>query len=75
MHGVAGLVGAGCGVSVLAASVEHVKLPEVVYRPLADRTLTTSMALAFPAHHRSPAVDAFVATALRIFNGAGRSRR
>lgn len=63
IHAVAGLVGAGCGVSVLAASVAHVRLPEVAYRPLADEGLSTSMALAYPAHHRSPAIAAFLATA------------
>jgi DNA-binding transcriptional LysR family regulator len=63
IHAIAGLVGAGCGVSILAASVQHVRLPLVVYRPLAGSGLTTAMALAFPTEHRSSAIDAFLAVA------------
>ncbi len=66
-HAVAGLVGAGCGVSILAASIEHVRLPHVVYRPLMDAAFTSPMGLAVPAHHRSPALAAFVNTASAIF--------
>lgn len=73
IHAVAGLVGAGCGVSVLAASVAHVRLPEVVYRPLVDKGLSTAMALAFPEHHRSPALAAFIATAERALPPTGKT--
>ena len=57
------LVGAGCGISVLAASVEHVRLPNVIYRPLSGTGLTSAMAIAYPTHHHSAAIDAFLAVA------------
>lgn len=68
-HAVAGMVGSGSGVSILAASIEHVQLPNVVYKPLADVTITSPMALAYPAHHRSAAIETFVATAAEAFPG------
>lgn len=48
MHAVTALVASGCGVSVMPLSARHVRLPDVVYRPLRNSTLTASMALAMP---------------------------
>lgn len=60
IHAIAALVGAGCGISVLAESVEHVRLPDVVYRPLSGTKLQAAMVLAYPAEHRSPIINAFL---------------
>jgi DNA-binding transcriptional LysR family regulator len=58
-----GLVGAGCGISVLPSSFEGIHMEGVVYRPLADPAATTSMLLARHADGGGPLVDAFVAIA------------
>jgi DNA-binding transcriptional LysR family regulator len=58
-----GLVGAGCGISVLPSSFEGIHMEGVVYRPLADPAATTSMLLARHAGGGGPLVDAFVAIA------------
>jgi DNA-binding transcriptional LysR family regulator len=46
IHAVAGLVAAGCGVSVLPESVTRLRFPNVQYRPLRQTTLSTVMAVA-----------------------------
>ncbi|MET3130878.1 DNA-binding transcriptional LysR family regulator [Oxalobacteraceae bacterium GrIS 1.11] len=58
-----GLVAAGCGISVLPASFERIRMDGVCYRPIADRAATTSLLLARRAGANSPLIEAFVALA------------
>ena len=55
-----GLVAAGCGVSVLPASFERIRMDGVCYRPLADRGATTTLLLARRRDETTPLVNAFV---------------
>lgn len=58
-----GLVAAGCGVSVLPASFERIRMDGVRYRPIADEGASTTLLLAQRSDESSPLVDAFVAMA------------
>jgi len=60
-----GLVAAGCGVSLLPASFERVKMDGVAYRPVRDKGATITLMLARRAHEWSPLVDAFIRIATR----------
>jgi DNA-binding transcriptional LysR family regulator len=55
-----GLVAAGCGVSVLPASFDRIRMDSVTYRAIADPGATTSLLLAQRSGEHSPLVDAFV---------------
>jgi DNA-binding transcriptional LysR family regulator len=59
-----GLVAAGCGVSVLPASFDRIRMDGVCYREIADQGASTQLLLARRADQRSPLVDAFVALAI-----------
>ncbi|MES3024106.1 MAG: LysR family transcriptional regulator [Pseudomonadota bacterium] len=58
-----GLVAAGCGVSILPASFERIRMEGVCYRPLSDAGARTSLLLARRSGEHAPLVDAFVALA------------
>jgi DNA-binding transcriptional LysR family regulator len=58
-----GLVAAGCGISVLPASFDRIRMDGVCYRPIADPAATTSLLLARRRGPGTPLVDAFVALA------------
>ena len=57
------LVAAGCGVSVLPASFDRIRMDGVCYRPLSDAAATTALLLAYRKEDDAPLVDAFVALA------------
>lgn len=58
-----GLVAAGCGVSVLPASFDRIRMDGVRYRPLTGSAASTSLLLAQRKQESSPLVQAFVALA------------
>jgi DNA-binding transcriptional LysR family regulator len=58
-----GLVAAGCGVSVLPASFDRIRMDGVCYRAISDAAATTTLLLAQRSAEQSPLVDAFVALA------------
>ena len=59
-----GLVAAGCGVSVLPASFDRIRMDGVCYRQISDKGASTQLLLAQRDGERSPLVDAFVALAV-----------
>ena len=59
-----GLVAAGCGVSVLPASFDRIRMDGVCYRQIADPLASTRLLLAQRSAERSPLLDAFVALAI-----------
>ena len=59
-----GLVAAGCGVSVLPASFDRIRMDGVCYRQISDKGASTQLLLAQRDDERSPLVDAFVALAV-----------
>ena len=59
-----GLVAAGCGVSVLPASFDRIRMDGVCYRQIADVGASTRLLLAQRSEEQSPLVDAFVALAI-----------
>jgi len=66
VHAVAGLVSAGCGVSILPASAEHLRFPGVVYRPLERTSLSIVLAVAYRRDLASSAAHTFITEAKRI---------
>ena len=58
-----GLVAAGCGVSVLPASFDRIRMDRVCYRQIADKGASTQLLLAQREGEHSPLIDAFVALA------------
>jgi len=65
IHAVVALVAAGCGVSLLPKSAAELGVRDVVCRPLKHTSLQTVMAVAHLRHAASPAVRAFVQSAVR----------
>ncbi|MEX0730217.1 MAG: LysR substrate-binding domain-containing protein [Aquisalimonadaceae bacterium] len=63
MHTLLGLVGAGLGVSVVPASLQSIRINQVVYRPFTRRTPSTIMQLAWHKGSASQTLPAFVAAA------------
>jgi DNA-binding transcriptional LysR family regulator len=61
---IVGLVAAGCGVSVLPASFDRIRMDGACYRPIADKGATTTLLLAQRTGERTPLADAFIALAL-----------
>jgi DNA-binding transcriptional LysR family regulator len=61
-----GLVAAGCGVSVLPASFDRIRMDGVCYRQIADEGADTRLLLAQRGGEVSPLVDAFVALAIAV---------
>jgi len=62
-HTVVALVASGMGVSVLPESTAQLRVPDVVYRPLAGAPLRSVLAIACLERNRSAAVRAFLAAA------------
>jgi DNA-binding transcriptional LysR family regulator len=69
IHAVVALVAAGCGVSLLPKSAAELGVRDVVCRPLKHTSLQTVMAVAHLRHAASPAVRAFVQSAVRAHEG------
>ena len=67
-----GLVGSGLGVAIVPASMEQIRLPEVVYRRLSDKAAKTTFALAVRDNERSPLVPRFVAIAREALQDTAR---
>ena len=59
-----GLVAAGCGVSLLPASFDRIRMDGVCYRAIADQAATTTLLLAQRSGAHAPLVEAFVELAL-----------
>ncbi len=64
-----GLVAAGCGVSVLPAAFDRIRMDGVCYRPILDKAATTTLLLAQRKGETAPLVEAFV----RLAGEAARS--
>jgi len=58
-----GLVAAGCGVSLLPASFDRIRMDGVCYRPITDKAATTTLLLAQRKAEEAPLVEAFIALA------------
>jgi DNA-binding transcriptional LysR family regulator len=69
IHAVVALVSAGCGVSLLPKSAAELGVRDVVCRPLTHTSLQTVMAVAHLRHASTPAVRAFVQSAIRAHDG------
>ncbi|MES2015673.1 MAG: LysR family transcriptional regulator [Pseudomonadota bacterium] len=63
-----GLVAAGCGVSLLPASFDRIRMDGVAYRAILDPGATTTLLLARRKAEHAPLVDAFVALAIAAAN-------
>jgi DNA-binding transcriptional LysR family regulator len=61
-----GLVAAGCGVSVLPASFDRIRMDGVCYRKVSDQGASTRLLLAQRSGEHSPLLDAFVALAIAV---------
>ncbi len=59
-----GLVAAGCGISVLPASFDRIRMDGVCYRQISDEGASTRLLLARRDGEHAPLVDAFVALAI-----------
>ena len=59
-----GLVAAGCGVSVLPASFDRIRMDGVCYRHISDPGASTRLLLAQRHGEQSPLLDAFVTLAI-----------
>jgi DNA-binding transcriptional LysR family regulator len=58
-----GLVAAGCGVSLLPAAFDRIRMDGVCYRPIKDAAAATTLLLAQRRGERTPLAEAFVALA------------
>lgn len=56
----AGMVAGGLGVAFVPNSLRHLQIPGVVYRPLADISQQSDLAVVFRKSERAPAVVAFL---------------
>ncbi len=66
LHTMVSLVGAGLGISIIAASVSRFRPPNVVFRPLKDPSLYIEFGLAWRESDASPAVGAFLDTTREV---------
>jgi DNA-binding transcriptional LysR family regulator len=60
-HTMTSLVAAGLGVTLVPASVQNLRRPGVVYRPLAGHTPSVELAAAYLKAGRPPVLDVFLA--------------
>jgi DNA-binding transcriptional LysR family regulator len=60
------LVGAGVGVTLTVSSVQHIRIPGMVYRPLAGEPNVLEMALAWRADNPSAALRSVLAVAEEV---------
>ena len=72
MQTIVSLVAAGMGVSIVPASLKHLRRTGVEYRLLKDKTPPVEIGLAWSASDESPSVRAFVALATECGNQLGR---
>jgi len=56
----AGMVAGGLGIAFVPESLQHVQIPDIVYRPLTEITEQSILAIAFRKSERAPAVMAFL---------------
>lgn len=63
MHTLIGLVGAGLGISVVPASLQSIRISQVVYRPFTRATPSTAMQMAWRKDSASRTLQPFVACA------------
>jgi DNA-binding transcriptional LysR family regulator len=68
LHVVASLVSAGIGIAVVPASTQSLRVPNVVFRPLAERDGQVQIAVAFRDGDASPVVRGFVELARQLFS-------
>jgi DNA-binding transcriptional LysR family regulator len=54
------MVGAGCGIAVVPASISCIQIPGVIFRPLARHAIRIELAAAFRKDERTPAVRTFI---------------
>ncbi|NKB56404.1 MAG: LysR family transcriptional regulator [Alphaproteobacteria bacterium] len=66
LHTMVSLVGAGLGVSIVAASVSRFRPPNVVFRALKDSSLYIEFGLAWRGDEQSPAITAFLDIAREV---------
>jgi DNA-binding transcriptional LysR family regulator len=64
MPTVVGLVAAGVGIALVADSMRRIQVPEVVFRPLVERTATADILLAWKRGDAPPVLRNFLAVAL-----------
>ncbi|WP_317203969.1 LysR substrate-binding domain-containing protein [Janthinobacterium sp.] len=69
-----GLVAAGCGISLLPASFQRIRMDGVCYRAISDPAASTSLLLARLRGHSTPLIDAFFALVNEAV-GAGEAAR
>jgi DNA-binding transcriptional LysR family regulator len=67
LHVVASLVSADIGVALVPASTQSLRVPNVVFRPLAERDSQVQMAVAFREGDSSPVLREFVEMARQLF--------
>jgi DNA-binding transcriptional LysR family regulator len=72
MQTIVSLVAAGMGVSIVPASLKHLRRTGVEYRPLKDKTPPVEIGLAWSGSDESPSVHAFVALASECGSQLGR---
>lgn len=71
LHAVASLVAAGCGVAVLPASARHIRLNDLLYKPLRHKSLQTVIAIAWSRVQTHRTVEALIETAGEVRFGRG----
>lgn len=62
MQSLLGLVGAGIGVSLVPASLQHVQISNVAYVPLSDDVEGSTLSLAWNPDAKTPVIDQFLDT-------------
>jgi DNA-binding transcriptional LysR family regulator len=66
MQSMLGLVAAGLGVSLVPASLQNLKRPGIVYKPLLKCTSQIEISLATRKGQRAPVERSFIDVALRV---------
>ena len=61
-----GLISAGLGVGIVAASMQRAQLPFVAYRPLQDENVTTDVLLVWRQGDQAPTLQNFLSIARRL---------
>lgn len=76
LSAIIGLVAGGSGISIVPESLRYMRVPSVVFRPLADIQLVSELAVAHRRDQRSPAVN-FLLTRLgegALYRKIGKAR-
>ncbi|HWB61539.1 MAG TPA: LysR family transcriptional regulator [Chthoniobacteraceae bacterium] len=74
MQSMLGLVAAGLGVSLVPASLQNLRRPGIVYKPLSTPTSEIEISLAMRKGESDPVERSFIEAALRIAKRAKRQR-